>query len=176
MPTKHQSPAKKARSARRMIHYLCSKLTPKCLTLSATHLPHIDISPALKRLSISNQDQISVRPRKIYHPCIINASDSLFKKHPDLLQPDEIVKFNNFRKYKSEIGDPLETNVVFLPIGGLRKCLVCGNLTWTTIYHETKAKSTRVSPSSIFKGVFPLQYCIIVIFAISKSYNGCLAS
>ena len=113
---------------------------------------HINISATKFFL---NQDQNFIRPWKFYQHSIINASDSLFKKHPDLLQPDDIIKFNHFRKYKSEIGDPLETNVVFLPIGGLRTCLVCGNLTWTTIYHETKNQSTRVSPSSIFKGVFP---------------------
>ena len=93
-------------------------------------LPQVDISPAKKaNLKAVINLPISISPRKIYHPSIINASESLFKKHPDMLQQDEIIKFNHFKKYKSEIGDPLETNVVFLPIGGLRKCLVCENLT-----------------------------------------------
>ena len=93
-------------------------------------LPQVDISPAKKsNFEVVINPPISISPRKIYHPSIINASESLFKKHPDMLQQDEIRKFNHFKKYKSEIGDPLETNVVFLPIGGLRKCLVCENLT-----------------------------------------------
>ena len=45
--------------------------------------------------------------------------------NPDMIQQDENMKFNHFKKYKSEIGDPPETSVVFLRIGGLWKCLVC---------------------------------------------------
>ena len=114
-----------------MIHHLRSKKTYKNKTLTISHLPHIDILPPEPILMIQNQEgsQISIRPRKIYHPTTINACESLFKKHPDMLQPEEVIKFNNFRKYKKEVGDPLETNVVFLPIGGLRKCLICGHLT-----------------------------------------------
>ena len=33
-----------------------------------------------------------------------------------MLQQDEIIKFNHFKKYKSELGDPLEANVVFLAL------------------------------------------------------------
>ena len=131
MPTKHRSPAKKARSVKRLIHHLQSKRINKNNTLTISHLTHINVLPAQHRFLIQTQkgSQISIRPRKIYHPTIIDACNSLFKKHPDLLQPEEIIQFNKFRKYKSEVGDPLETNVVFLPIGGLRKCLICGHLT-----------------------------------------------
>ena len=72
---------------------------------------------------------IDIQPRKVYHPSIINACDSMFKKHPDQMSKDEIVRFNVFRIWKTDNGDPLETNVVYLPIGGLRTCLICRHLT-----------------------------------------------
>ena len=73
--------------------------------------------------------EIDVRPKKIYHPTIINCCETLFNKHPDHLSKKEIIKFNHYRKWKSEIGDPIEANPVYLPIGGLRNCLICTNLT-----------------------------------------------
>ena len=53
----------------------------------------------------------------------------MFKKHPDQLVTEENIKFNHYRNWKTEMGDPLESNVVYLPAGGLRTCLVCGHLT-----------------------------------------------
>ena len=80
-------------------------------------------------LSQVKNEGINIRPRKIYHPSIINACLALFKKHPDLLAQEEIIKFNEYRAWKKEVNDPLESNPVYLPIGGLRRCLVCENLT-----------------------------------------------
>ena len=62
-------------------------------------------------------------------PTIINACETMFNKHPDHLLSDEIIKFNNYRRWKSEIGDSMEKNPIYLPIGGLRKCVICENLT-----------------------------------------------
>ena len=37
----------------------------------------------------------------------------MFTKHPDQLSKEEIEKFNQYRKYKLEIGDPLEANPIY---------------------------------------------------------------
>ena len=112
------------------------KHTEKETTLSLLILPQIDIPPIKKslypekaKLSFDKIEGMDIKPRKIYHPCIINACFTMFRKHPDLLAQEEIVKFNEYRAWKKERDDPLEFNPIYLPIGGLRKCLVCENLT-----------------------------------------------
>ena len=102
---------------------------PSPKPLSFCSQPTIDIPPTQKQLSVVKLQEINIRPKKIYHPSIINACECMFKKHPDNLSKEEIDKFNQYRKYKSEIGDPLEANPIYLPIGGLRKCVICANLT-----------------------------------------------
>ena len=97
--------------------------------LAITTLPFIAILPTLPNLSITKNAAISIRPHKVYHLSIINDSESMFKKNPDSLTKEEILKFNHFRNWKSQVGDPLETNDVYLPIGGLRTCMICGHLT-----------------------------------------------
>ena len=155
----HQSPAKILRNVKRMTKFIrrksfnpktASTRTKPAPSLSIEHLPHLDISPSSRNeLSFSSQttisippvnsqppklstvklEEINVRPQKIYHPAIINACETMFTKHPDRLSKEEIEKFNQYRKYKLDIGDPLEANPIYLPIGGLRKCLICANLT-----------------------------------------------
>ena len=88
-----------------MIAFLKSRSKPEPRsqpTLAQRILPSISISPQQPNLVYVKNEQVSIRPKKIYHPT---------------------------KKWKTEIGDPLEANVVYLPIGGLRKCLICGNLT-----------------------------------------------
>ena len=88
-----------------------------------------NISPQEPKLSSTKLEDINIRPKKIYHPTVISACDTLFGKHPDLLSNEEILKFNNYRSWKSDIGDPIEENPIYLPIGGLRRCVICANLT-----------------------------------------------
>ena len=64
----------------------------------------------------------------------------MFGKHPDLFSNDEVLKFNQYRNWKTEIGDPLENNVVYLSIGGLRQCLICGHLTYTICSRHSEAQ------------------------------------
>ena len=116
----------------RMITFLKSKLKQvpnKSSDLVKTTLPTISFTPLKVKLSFVKNAAISIKPRKIYHPTIINACEAMFKKHPDQLVSEEIIKFNHYRNWKTEMGDPLESNVVYLPAGGLRTCLVCGHLT-----------------------------------------------
>ena len=128
------SPQKTIRNMKRMIHFLKSKSKPepesqqKCIPTQNT-LAIISISLKHHNLAYFKNEQISIRPKKIYHPTVINACNSLFGKHPDKLINEEILKFNQYRKYKLDLCDPLEANPIYLPIGGLRKCLICSNLT-----------------------------------------------
>ena len=89
----------------------------------------VNIPPQQPKLAPIKLAEINIKPKKIYHPTVINACDTIFKKHPDDLNNEEIQKFNKYRSWKSEMGDPLEANLVYLPIGGLRKYLICSNLT-----------------------------------------------
>ena len=90
------------------------------LALSFCSQPTIDIPHTPRQLSVVKLQESNIRPKKIYHPSIINACECMFKKHPDNLSKEEIDKFNQYRKWKSEIRDPLEANPIYLPIGGLR--------------------------------------------------------
>ena len=117
---------------KRIINYVKSKsdyLSKNSLNVGKTTLPSISFIPPIDNLTIVRNAGISIKPRIIYHPAVINACEAIFKKHPDQLEQDEIVKFNHYRKWKTEMGDPLESNIVYLPTGGLRNCLVCGHLT-----------------------------------------------
>ena len=92
----------------------------------------INIPPNLKNMSSLNiikSQSISIPPRPVYHPAIINACIKFFAKHPSELRRDEFQKFKQYRKDKAQIGEPHESENIYLPIGGLRTCLNCGELT-----------------------------------------------
>jgi hypothetical protein len=127
----HKSPAKTIRSHKRLIQFLKSKTIASSPVKSLAICPQttFNISPQQPKLSSTKLEDINIRPKKIYHPTIISACDTLFGKHPDLLSNEEILKFNNYRSWKSDIGDPIEENPIYLPIGGLRRCVICANLT-----------------------------------------------
>ena len=91
----------------------------------------ISIPPNLKKMSSLNivkSRSISIPPRPVYHPAIINSCIKFFAKHPSELGQDEVQKFNQYRKDKAQIGEPLESEDIYLPIGGLRTCLNWGDL------------------------------------------------
>ena len=150
----HQSPAKLLRSVKRITSFLKKMnnipVTPKCPSiLSFHHLPGIDIPPLPPKLLscktlpctsiapiIKEKPKLSIRicttsipPRPVYHPAIVNASHAMFTKHPSQLLPEELEKFKNYQDYKIRIGEPLETEIIYLPSGGIRTCLNCGELT-----------------------------------------------
>ena len=92
----------------------------------------MDIPPNVKKMSNLNIVKIqstSIPPRPVYHPTIINACTAMFAKHPSELGQDEIEKFKRYRNHKIQIGEPLETEIIYLPSGGLRTCLHCKELT-----------------------------------------------
>merc|ERR1712129_617127 len=78
----------------RMITFLKSKLKQvpnKSSDLVKTTLPTLSFTTLKVKLSFVKNAAISIKPRKIYHPTIINACEAMFKKHPDQLVSEEIV-------------------------------------------------------------------------------------
>ena len=95
-------------------------------------LPSLDIPPAEQenpKLSFKRNQAVSISPRKIYHPAIHGACQAMFAKHPSNLTADEVHKFNFYKNHKMQIGEPLESEIIYLRIGGIRTCINCGELT-----------------------------------------------
>ena len=102
--------------------------------LATTLLPSIEIPPTpniLEKplLKLQNCQSTSIPPRPVYHPNIVNACQAMFTKHPSQLLPEEVTKFDFYTNMKIRYGEPLESEVIYLPIGGIRTCLNCGELT-----------------------------------------------
>ena len=89
----------------------------------------VKVSTKLSLLSNSTISTTSIPPKHIYHPAIHNACQSMFQKSPYLLSPEEIDKFKIHRKWKTENGNPFESDLVYLPSGGMRQCLHCDQIT-----------------------------------------------
>ena len=85
-------------------------------------------SHSQKNLSISRCTLTNIPPRPIYHPAIINASIAFFKKHPSELSEEEVAKFKCYLQRKKELGEPVETDVIYQP-SSPRDCLHCGHPT-----------------------------------------------
>ena len=50
-------------------------------------------------------------------------------KHPSELTREEVAKFKMYQEFKLKSGEPIEHDVIYLPSGGMKPCLQCGNLT-----------------------------------------------
>ena len=101
--------------------------------LAVVKLPAIDIDPPCPlsppKLTIQPQHSVSIPPRRIYHPAVINACYSIIGKHPSQMTAAEDEEFQLYMQFKLSRGQNVEDDVVFLPIGGIRTCLHCENLT-----------------------------------------------
>ena len=148
--TQNISPAKKLRSIKRLLTFLQKKSTashglknslstqqhisrtpPKSNRL-VIQLPSLDIPPAHQenpKLDIKRNEAVSISPRQIYNPAIHGACQAMFTKHPSNLTAEEVHIFNFFKNHKMQIGEPLESEIIYLPIGGIRTCINCGELT-----------------------------------------------
>ena len=107
-------------------------ILPKNLELDVFVLPATDIPPTTSpksNLEFTRNQAVSIPPRPVYHPAIFNASEAIFGKHLDDLTPEEFNKFNVYRRHQSIIGKPLEEQTIYLPDGGMRSCVNCGELT-----------------------------------------------
>ena len=91
-----------------------------------TGLPPIKKEP---KLDLVKSTSTSIPPSQVYHPSIINASGALFGKHRRELTTDEALKFQMYQKDKIQIGEPLENEIIYLSIGGIRTCFNCAELT-----------------------------------------------
>ena len=79
-------------------------------------------------LSVAKCTPISIPPRQIYHPAIINACQAICDKHPSQVTKDEADKFNFYLEQKRKMGQPVESDLIYLPTS-MRNCLHCGHLT-----------------------------------------------
>ena len=94
--------------------------------LSLEKLNPIGIAPKKPNLSIVTQPSISVPPKKIYHSAIIKACYAITgKDHPSQLLPEEVKKFKAYIDHKREIGEPVESDLLYLPTS-MRDCIHCG--------------------------------------------------
>ena len=112
----YKSPAKLLRSVKRMTKYIEQKpdllqpinIAPKIKVLSFFQSANVDIPPKHQNLSFTDVKTVSVLPKSSYHPAIIKACISMFDKKPDKLEPEEVKKFNHYRNYKLQNGEPIE--------------------------------------------------------------------
>ena len=106
----------------------CATLVKPNLTLEK--LAPVDIAPwKLPCLSIESQPVISIPPKKIYHPAIINARYAITgKHHPNQLLPEEVKKFKAYIDRKLEMGEPVESDLLYVPTS-MRNCMHCGHPT-----------------------------------------------
>ena len=105
-----------------------SSFTPEKPKLSSIRLDPISIPPSksrLSNLSIQSVQNTSIPPKAVFHPAIIRASLSMFKKKPDSLTLEEVDKFNMFIKWKLQNGEPIEVDILYNPAGGNQNCLHC---------------------------------------------------
>ena len=79
-------------------------------------------------LSVARCTPISIPPRKIYHPAVINACLAICDKHPSQVTKDEAKKFDFYMEQKRKMGQPVESDLIYLPTS-MRNCLHCGHLT-----------------------------------------------
>ena len=56
-------------------------------SLSVYHQEQISISRENPKLSMIRNQTISIPPRPVYHPAIVNACETIFGRHPDDLTP-----------------------------------------------------------------------------------------
>ena len=106
-------------------------ISPRNHELNACVLPATDIppTPSKSNIKFARNQAVSIPPRPIYHPAIVNASEAIFGKHPDDLTHEEVNKFTVYRRQQRHIGEPLEEQTIYLPSGGMRSCVNCGELT-----------------------------------------------
>ena len=82
------------------------------------------LPPRKPILSIEKLSNISIPPKTIYHPAIINATKSFYGKHPSELSSEECEKFNWYLEHKRNSGEPVESDIIYLP-SSMRNCLHC---------------------------------------------------
>ena len=106
----------------------CATLVKPKLTLEK--LSQVDIAPGkLPCLSVVSQPVISIPPKKIYHPAVINACYAITgKQHPSQLLPEEAKKLKAYIDRKRAMGEPVEKDLLYVPTS-MRNCMHCGHPT-----------------------------------------------
>ena len=101
--------------------------------LSVKKLSSIDISPEKSlyhpNLVIDTLPFVSISPRVVHHPAIVNACYAIIGKHPNEMTESEEEQFELYKQFKARKGELIEEDPVYVPIGGTRICLHCENPT-----------------------------------------------
>ena len=100
----------------------------QAVVVSAESACETEPIPTSKTLSTKKLAPISIPPRAIYHPAIINATQSFYQKHPSELSYEEKKEFKLYLDQKKARGQPVEEDLIYLPTS-LRNCLHCGHPT-----------------------------------------------
>ena len=107
--------------------------SPIQMNLALQKISSLDIPPQNftrpSKLTAETVAAVSIAPKLVYHPSVINACYSIIGKHPSQMTPEEVKQFDMFKQFKARNGESIENDVVFLPIGGIRTCLHCENPT-----------------------------------------------
>ena len=90
----------------------------------------VTVPPEVPKRTLSTEKvaTVSIPPRKVYHPAIINASKAFYDKHPSELSQEEKEKFKFYIQHKRSCGEPVETDIIYLP-SSMRNRLHCGHPT-----------------------------------------------
>ena len=99
---------------------------PSKPTLSIYTCEPISVTRIPKQLATQCVETTTVPPRPVYHPAIIRACLSMLSKKPPDLDPDEIAEFNQYRAWKCDNGEQIETDIIYNPGSGNQPCLHCG--------------------------------------------------
>ena len=109
------------------------KSSPVKNNLAIKKLATVDIpsqeSSRQSSLFIEAQATVSIPPLTIHHPAVVNACYAIIGKHPDQMSTAEEEEFELYKQFKIMNGQKIEDDVVYLPIGGIRTCIHCKNLT-----------------------------------------------
>lgn len=86
------------------------------------------VQPKKSVLTITKIASLSIPAKPVFHPAVINASQAFYQKHPSDLTREETEKFKFYLDYKRREGEPVETDIIYLP-SSMRNCLHCGHPT-----------------------------------------------
>ena len=123
MRTSQTVPTKPLKLTTKSVQAVCSSLDAACQTLTPD--PAMIKKPVL---SVARCPQISIPPREIYHPAVINACLAISDKHPSQVSKEEAKKFKFYLDQKRKMGQPVELDLIYLPTS-MRNCLHCGHPT-----------------------------------------------
>ena len=94
----------------------------QAVSLSADSACETEPFPVPRTLTTTKLAPLSIPPKVIYHPAIINATQSFYQKHPSELSKKEMKELKFYHDQKQARGQPVEEDLIYLPTF-MRNCL-----------------------------------------------------